>query len=270
MKNRKKINRFKLTPFISVLSVLVLAVSIFALSPILFGVGFIGAALFTPSPIMGEIRKKAGSDVFSKNHYGNFIRKVVKPINPKSTYQTLQRGILKTCAKAWAGLTIGQRLSFSQLGKQRTFKNVLGGIIHLTGNATYNALNSMLLTIDEAAIDTAPAITLDNVASPTALSAAAVHAGAVTLTYAPAVDAAQSMAVYSSGEVSPGKNFNSKYNFLGVVVTANASPFALTSLYNAKFGAVSAAGNKIFFKVKLVDWATGFVSAPVTCDCITT
>lgn len=254
---------------LSVSALILLALTVLAL-PALLPAGILGAALISYGPNINEFRKKLGNTVFSRNHYGSFARKNTKPINPRTSYQSAARAIVKYYSKAWKGLDQGVQLAFIQLAKNRPFKNRLAQLIHLTGEATYIALNANSEKAGGAGVATAPSQLLDIVEPLITFSAAAVHAGDVTLTFTPAISANQKLCVYSSGEVSPGKRYNSKWNLFGVEADTVTSPAIITTQYNARFGAVSAAGNKIFFQAEVVDPATGFVSQKINCSCITT
>jgi hypothetical protein len=217
-------------------------------------------ALFTPSPVIGEIRKKAGSDVFSKNHYGNFFRKLVKPKNPKSSAQTLVRASLKNIAVSWKGLTQVKILGWNNLALQFTRSGRLGGKHHLTGEAQYISNNRNLAAVGSTLITTPPSAALNAVPGLPSLSFA-VATGVVTATWSETIAATQKVILRSSGIVSGGKTFNSKYKSFLTLVSADTSPKTITTDWTTVFGTAPVAGDVVFFEARMVETVGGFASA---------
>ena len=223
------------------------------MNPIVFKV----LMLFTPSPIMNEMRKKAGSDVFSKNHYGGFVRKRVKGTNPHTPKQINVRAFLTSLSKAWKALTQNQRDGWNQYGTSILLKNRLGQSIHLTGEAWYLKLNRILQTIGSTVIGDAPA----GSAVPPDLADTPVltctSGSAIGLTLGNAVSSENKLMVKMSPPLSPGKNYNSNYRFLGIVVAADTTTKDFTAAYLAAFGKLPETGDKVFMLVRSTDKTTG-------------
>jgi hypothetical protein len=238
-------------------TVALVIVSILAFHYVLAAAGIMTAALFTPSPIMNELRKKAGSDVFSKNHYGAFIRKRVKGTNPKSTKQLNVRAGLTSLAKAWKGLTDAQRLGWTSYGTSAPQKNRLGQSIIHTGLVWFQRLNRILQTVGSAVIDDAPsssAIPPPLMSTPAVTAVSGVSVGVTT---GLALTAPALCMIYMSKPMSQGRVYNSNYRFLYAMTPADAMVKDLTALYTACFGRVPVSGEKIFAKFEAVDSTTG-------------
>jgi hypothetical protein len=216
-------------------------------------------AIFTPSPIVGEIRKKAGSDVFSKNHYGPIIRKRVKPINPRSAAQTAIRSLLRGFAQGWKSLTQANILAWNALAKQITKKNSLGLSITLTGEAMFIENNLNISQVAGTPITTCPSLDDNKVEN---LSGVAITstAGVLSMAFTSTTDATKKVIVRSSGKVSPGRTYNSKFKSFYVFVSNATSPQDLSSAFNALFGGALATGEVAFFEYRVVDSLTGFAS----------
>lgn len=211
------------------------------------------------------IRGKLAGSVFSRNKGGEIIRTKVTPINPKSSYQSAQRGILSDLAKAYSGtLTAAERLAWTNFGQNTNATSVFGAKLILSGIAAFQKVNIIVITAGGTQIATPP-IGQDVVAI---LSAALVanHTGPLlTLTFTPTpIITPQGTYVWATPALSPGiGNYNSRLRFIKFSI-AGASPLELHVPWVARFGAFPAvAGQQIGMKVQVVDNTTGAISAGV-------
>jgi hypothetical protein len=230
------------------LGYILLAVSILAIQYLLIGAGIMLAAIFTVSPIMGEMRGKAGSDVFSKNHFGGFIRKRVKGTNPRTVKQINVRAFMTDISKAWKTLDDTDRIAWNNYASGRQLKNRLGSNITLTGESTYIKLNRNLQTVGATLIDTPPSANATPPELLAALGVAIVSATSITVSCTTAPSAHNFVEIYASKPLSQGRYYNSAYRFLGLWKTADTNSFAITTLYTNVFGALPVADEKVFFK----------------------
>ncbi len=106
-------------------------------------VHWIGAALFTPSPAMNEIRKKAGSVVWGKNRSGPFIMDRKKGRNPRSIKQLEVRGNTSNLSKTWTTRAVNHK-AFIEYANQVTVQNVLGQPIHISAINWFVKLNKII------------------------------------------------------------------------------------------------------------------------------
>ena len=207
--------------------------------------------------IVTDGRGKIGGHVASKNRAGAYMRTKVTPVNPQSSYQLGVRNRFTGLSQGWRGLTQAQRDAWNGAVSDYQRTDIFGDLKNPTGINLYQRLNNNLLTIGESAVTTPPlpeavqAVVLSSVA-------AANGAGTLTATYAPAIDADTKVKVFATAAQSPGKSFvKSEYRLIDVIVTADASPFSIETEYEAKFGAIGAAGQKIFMKFVPVNLNTG-------------
>jgi hypothetical protein len=221
--------------------------------------GVLIAGIFTPGPLVGEIRNKIGSVVFSRNHFGGFIRKRIKPVNPRSEAQTLARSGLKFLAQNFRNLTQIQIAGWNSLSKKRTKHNKLGYPITLTGESTSIELNRNLQAIGESTIDTAPSIDLDCVANLLGVVFGSAS-GVITInaTAKPASGLVAELA--SSGIVSSGRTYNSLYKQFALIKNSDTLPKTITTSWTNIFGTAPVAGEVVFFRLRVIDVATGYAS----------
>jgi hypothetical protein len=212
--------------------------------------------LFTPGVLVNELRKKAGSSVFSKNHYGQFVRKRVKGTNPKTSKQTAVRASMSDFSKHWKLLTEDQRIAWNSYASGQIFKNRLGLNITLTGENMYIKLNRILATFEATAISDPP--------GPSDVIPDLVDAPVVTIVSGTSIKIKAGVAqtgtaytsVFASKGLSVGKYYNSNYRFIGnyQLLTSDTD---ITTEYTDVFGAVPATGSKIFIKLIAVNNVKG-------------
>jgi hypothetical protein len=206
-------------------------------------------------------RGKIGGHVGSKNRAGSYLRTKVVPVNPQTASQSLVRSFVSTLSRAWAGLSEVNRNAWNGAVEAWKKTDIFGDLKSPSGFNLYMRLNLNLLGIGEDALDVPPApvdtpnvesITLSGVAG-TSLSLAYV-AGTVT--------AAQKIIVEATAGMSHGKSYaKNAFRKIAALAGGTASPFVATTAYGSKFGSVPVAGNKVFFRVKVITIATGQASS---------
>lgn len=218
--------------------------------------------------IVVDGRGKIGGHVASKNRGGSYFRTKVTPVNPSSTAQQTVRNRLSGLSSGWRGLTAAQRQAWNSAVSDYAKTDIFGDLRNPSGFNLYQRLNNNLLNVGQAAVTVPPAV--EAVDAMTSFSAAAATgAQTVTLTYAPAIAADHSVIVRATPALSPGVSFvKSEFRQIDVILTADASPFSIETEYIAKFGAVGAAGQKIFFELVQVNNNTGQAGIPIQASAI--
>jgi hypothetical protein len=212
-------------------------------------------------------RNKIGGHVASKNRGGSYLRTKVSPAQPSSTYTATVRSRLAAISAAWRALTEANRLAWNDAVGQFKKTDIFGNSRNPSGFNLYQELNNNLVNIGIAPITTPPLPAA--VATMTSASFAAVHGGAFTLTYAPVIPAGQKFLVRATPALSPGKNFvKSELRQIKVIAAADVSPLVLTADYGTKYGAVGAAGQKIFVELIPVNSTTGQKGRPILLSAI--
>lgn len=208
-------------------------------------------------------RGKVGGHVASKNKAGAYLRTKVTPANPNTEYQSGVRARLSALSTAWRGLTEAQRTAWNDAVEQYKGTDVFGDIKNPTGFNLHQRLNNNLAQIDVAAITTPPLP--EAVAGISTGVLAAANGGAITVTFT--VDPVFTdcdLVADATPAISPGIN-NAKKEFrrIGKYSAVTTHVLTLTTEYNAKFGAVGAAGQKVFVRLKMINKTTGQAGIPV-------
>lgn len=215
-------------------------------------------------------RGKIGGHVASRNRAGAYLRTKVTPVNPGTTWQAAVRNRLAGISTDWRALTAAQRVAWNAAVADYAKTDIFGDIRNPSGFNLHQKLNNNLVNCSEAQI-TAPPLP-EAVDAFTSLSLAADYTlQTVTITYAPAIAADHKALVFGTPAISPGISFvKSEYRQFDVMAAADASPFAITTEYIAKFGAVGAVGMKIFVQMVLINTTTGQAGIPISASSIIT
>lgn len=91
-------------------------------------------AIFSPGPLIGEIRGSQGGTTFSRNRFGPYTRNRSVPVNPNSGRQVSVRANLAAVVEAWSNLlTETQRDAWRLYGNNVSWLNALGQPVSLPG-----------------------------------------------------------------------------------------------------------------------------------------
>ena len=104
-------------------------------------------ALVTYGPIVSDARKKIGGVVATKGHAGNFMRKKVSPIQPRTQSQRNVRSSFTAISKLWAGGLSGNVAGWNAFAKATPKKDRFGNSVTLTGLQLFQSLSRNLNTI---------------------------------------------------------------------------------------------------------------------------
>lgn len=211
---------------------------------------------------------KIGGHVAAHNRSGAYMRTKVTPINSQTGSQTTVRNRLSTLATSWKALTAAQILAWNNAVSLYKGTNIFGDIKSPSGFNLYQKLNNNLSRIGVAALTTPP--------TPVALPSCdtgvltSVHAGAMLLTFTndPSM-VASVVAVEATAPQSAGKSFiKSEYRYIGLLPTITAHVSTLTTIYNAKFGAPSTAGQKVYVRIRQISNVTGQAGIPIVSSAV--
>jgi hypothetical protein len=202
---------------------------------------------------------KCGVKVSQGGRYGQVVRALVIPTNPRTPPQMGVRRSLATTSIAWRGLTPTQRNSWTSVAKTRNSKPKLGQSGALTGcqlytqvNATLNLVSAQNVT-EPPAIPAIPPLVLTGVHITNALGVLAIYFDCPD-------DPTEYTLIRASAPMSQGRNTCSSFRLLGTCPAPLQNKADVTALYVAKFG-TPAAGTKIFFSVNQM--VAGFEDIPV-------
>lgn len=200
-------------------------------------------------------RGKIGGHVASKNREGAYLRTKVSPVNPQTTYQQNARSLLANFSQGWRGLTQGQRDAWNSAVESWKSTNVFADIVTPTGKNLYTKLNVNLSNIEKATINTPP-LPME-VVEPVINEVTAADGDLSISITDESIVTGQSMLVFATEPVSPGKDFvKNLYRMLGVVAFVDETPVSIQTQYAARFGAIPA-GQKVCVKLVPVVDTTG-------------
>lgn len=212
--------------------------------------------------MIADLRGKINGTVHSKNRAGNYMRNKTSPVNPQSVYQSAVRTLFTTLSQGWRGLAVEERASWNAVVSSFARSNQFGDMKNMSGENLYISINRNLQTVGAALLTTPPLP-----AAVTGLSAlslvAEVSVGTMLLTYAPAIPATGVLLIFATPPVSAGISFvKNRYRFIDSILTANASPYNITSAYELKYGTGwQVAGQKVFVKCVPMIKLSGIVGA---------
>jgi hypothetical protein len=210
---------------------------------------------------------KLGGHVITKNRAGYALRTKVTPSNPQSADQSEVRNRLTGISQSWAGLTDAQRSQWNSAVSSFSSTNIFGNVVNPSGFNLFQKLNNNLLAVGSASILVPPAPAA--VQALTTLSAVADNSSnSLTLTFAPAIDAGTKFKVLATPAENAGISFvKNEFRVIGHIDSAATSPYIASALYNAKFGAIGAAGKKIYVQLVGVNATTGQMGQPIQLVC---
>lgn len=207
--------------------------------------------------IVVDGRGKIGGHVASKNRAGSYFRTKVTPVNKNTASQATVRSRLAGISQSWRSLTNVQRAAWNAAVQDFKKTNIFGDLLSPSGFNLYQRLNNNIAAVGGAALVTPPLpVGVDYFSN---LSVAAVSGtGAVTVTFSPAIPAGTAVKLFATAPMSAGKSYiKTEFRIIDVLTNTDVSPFTATTVYAAKFGAPSEAGQKIAIKAVFVDTATG-------------
>ena len=212
--------------------------------------------------MMTDARNKLGGQVFSKNRGGAYIRTKVTPVNPSSVAQALVRGIFTFFSQAWRSLTAAERTAWNAATSNFTTTDIFADVRTPSGLNLYKKLNQNLILVGAGAITTPPLPqTIENVP----LDSITADFSAQSLSLAAAggpVPANHTLVIEATPALSAGVSFvESEFRVIGYRAAAVTYPIVASADYIAKFGAVGAAGSKVFVRTKCINLTSGQASA---------
>jgi hypothetical protein len=211
---------------------------------------------------------KIGGHVASRNRAGSYLRTKVSPVNPQTASQTAARNRLSSISTAWAGLGASSVAAWNNAVTSFQGTDVFGNKVKPSGFNLHQKLNNNLARIGVAVISTPPLPVSIPVIETGVIAAA--HGGAITVTFTTDPNIVSTDIIVSATPAqSPGKSYvKSEFRDLGKLPTITSHVATLTTLYNAKFGAVGAAGQKVFVKLQQISKTTGQAGVPVVYSAI--
>jgi hypothetical protein len=221
-------------------------------------------AKFLPGPTVASVSGSIGGTVFSRNRYGMYMRNRTKPVVSTTSYATAAKARLAAGSTAWQGLTNAQRDAWRHWANNNPVIGSLGMQQVLTGHAAYVGNYCRALILSETPLDVPP-IT----AAPAPLTSLVLDAdlglGDVDLTYtATPTGAAEKLWIDAAVSDSAGIRWvENLYRFVGLSGVAEASPFVILSIVEARLGTLIN-DQTLHVRVRVVENVGMMLSAPLS------
>jgi len=221
---------------------------------------------------LGAIAGKVGNLVFTRNRYGEVLRRRAVPVNTRTAAQRLARGIMSGASAYWRQIIApaGNDVRWNAFAANFPLHQGKGTkqAITVTGQAFAVAINALRARCGLAPTPYAPDTWGTN--QPTSVTAATLTGvsmiisaiGGVTL------DSTQGVMVKATGPLSPGVSFigKSKYRYIKFIPPTASLPMDVTAEYCQVFGGLSPKGTMIGLSVNVVKVRTnGTGAAADTC-----
>ncbi len=211
------------------------------------------------SHVFADIRGKVSGLVYSKNRFGNYTRRLVAPVQPRTDDQLLWRHWFTSHTQYWRSLTEEQRAAWRQWAENWNKTDSLGDPVRVTGSQAFVALHAYRRLFGLGLEATPPNIQPSGFALTSLSLTAGVLAGALTMSldFTPTPIADWGIVILATPPLSPGINFTGRslYRVIGTRTPPVASPLDIADDYENKFG-VPPVGTRVFVRVLPVTWST--------------
>jgi len=208
---------------------------------------------------IGAIAGKVGNLVFTRNRYGEVLRRRAVPVNTRTASQRLSRGQLSGAAAYWRGVIApaGNDIAWNAFAANFPLHQGKGTkqAVTVTGEAFSVAINALRARMGLAPISAPPDTW--GTQQPTGVTAAAVGTTSIIISaiQGVTVDASHAVMVKATGPLSAGIAFigKSKYRYIASYTGAGASlPLDITNDYNAVYGGVPYKKSMLGLSVQIV------------------
>jgi hypothetical protein len=211
---------------------------------------------------------KLGGQVITKNHYGRFQKTKVTPANPKTSRQLAVRANFKAVQTAWETLSETNRLLWNNCVSDYPQKDRFGDTHILSGYGLFMKCNVSRLNIGQLVLESPPVKFSFPNWSVVGVSAFAIT-GKVWLFMSPTIPAGNRLELFATSSVSPGINYmHWSFKQIGFVLPSQGYPVDISSMYSTIFPSGLTVNKKVFFKARMINDASGFISHEVKFSCI--
>lgn len=224
-------------------------------------------AKYTPGPAVASVSGSVGGTVFSRNRFGQYMRRRALPVQPNTQYQEEQRGFVGAASQAWQGLTEDIRRAWATFAQNNPMVDRLGQTQILTGHQAF-----VKTIIRQVRLGGSPTFLPPVAGPPPALATVSLtcdiseEEAPLVFTETP-LEAGMKLVVEAAVVHSAGIAYvKNLYKQILISDAAQVSPLDLFAALTERFGTLQA-GNRIFVKVSVGDSATGLVSSPFSTSC---
>jgi hypothetical protein len=213
-------------------------------------------------------RNKLGGHVLEKGGSGNYIRTNSSQIHTATLKQLQRRARVTFLAQRWDTLTAAQRLAWNRSAKNCTRSDLFGNTRAVDGFHLFMSCN---LAINDPSL----AVILVPAATPVmhrlvSISVLGNIAGNLPLTFSVSPVATNyNLYVEATPPIHPGITYvNRQFVQLVVIPQGTASPYGMSTAYDAMFGDVAPLGKRIWFRVHVYSTLSGLVGPILQTSCL--
>ena len=182
----------------------------------------------------GGVIQASGSiagNTFARNRSGNYMRAKTKPVNPRSSRQSLARTSMQQLAEYWrlAAMSDAERAAWETYAAAINWQNALGETIKLTGFQHFMRSNSRILRVGGEIIEPGPTVLSLPGADTTFAVTASESTQELTVTFDNtegwAGEVGGFLAIYMGRPQNPTRNFfGGPYRFAAAILGAVVPP----------------------------------------------
>ena len=181
------------------------------------------------SQIVSAASGSVGGCTFSRNRFGQYVRRRSMPVNPGSAEQNVMTAALSSLVASWKSLTLAAQTAWINYALNTPRTDSLGNPILLTGQQMYISLNTPRIQVGAPIVSTAPVVFGGAILTPPSLTSLVAATGILTYTFnntdtwATAVNGY--LVVFISRPQSPSTQFfKGPYRLAGVTPGAVVPP----------------------------------------------
>ena len=218
---------------------------------------------FLNGSLITNPRGSIGGITFSQGPAGNFARCRRIPINKRSLAQTNQRSIAGQLSQFYKGIGTSNINDWKALSLLLPQVNKLGQTYYWTSLQLFLNINIPLYISSQAVLSSPPSITANNVPQLVALavdfdiSPPTPH---ITFTWTSIISPNQHPIIFSAVPIGLSKKAPDYYKLTSIVTGSSSSGYDANLDYYSKISGVVRSGDKVFFKIYVLDWLSGFKS----------
>ena len=235
-------------------------------------------AKFT-SHVYSEIRGSISGTTYSRNRFGQYVRRRAVPAQPRTPFQMSVRSFFGSIASRWRDLSQADQALWRAFAERIVRTDRLGNPIRLTGLQAYVMMNALRRVLGLPVTNTAPS----DVGTPPAIAtldlAIDTNTNQFDVVFTP-TPLAGAIVIEATPPQSAGVNSvgRSKFRFIRMVKPGSfgatiTSPQSIWSQYVSRFG-IPPEGSKVFVRVIPVDYSSadtaGFAGPPITASKVVT
>lgn len=213
--------------------------------------------------IVSDARNSVGSQTYSKNKGGGYVKSKPTPTQPRTAAQRLVRANFAANSRSWSSvLTDAQRAAWAFFAQANPYNNIFGQSKQYSGFNMYMKLNQVLAQIGEAQITTPPTdLSVPALDTITGIAATVVSNALTVLNMLATFESAADSLYYlfATPPLKAGRSAGvSDYRYIGTISDpSTGSTLSILSLYTAVFGTAIPAGSHLSVLVSTVNTASG-------------